>query len=238
MDLAPTQSGLQAALRAFLSEVLPEGVEIIAGVVNRVPEPSVARFVVFNPLRMERLRTNIDALADTRFTGSIAGTAMTVTEVSFGTIRPGAVVFGVDVVASTKVVSGPGGVGSYVVDKPQTLTSRVLSAGQRMIEQGTKATVQLDFHAADNTAADMAQTVSTLLRDSYGVEQFANQTPNYGVVPLYADDPRFISFVNENQQAEWRWVLEACFQLNQVATVPQQFADDVEVGTVNAGTTA
>jgi hypothetical protein len=235
MDLAPTQSGLQAALRAFLSEVLPEGVEIIAGVVNRVPEPSVARFVVFNPLRMERLRTNVDTSADTRFTGSIAGTAMTVSAVSFGTIQPGAIVFGTGVVANTRVMSGPGGVGSYVVNKPQTLSSQVLSAGQMTVEQGVKATVQLDFHSADNTASDMAQTVSTLLRDPYGVEQFANQDPNYGVVPLYADDPRFIPFTNENQQVEWRWVLEACFQLNQVTKVPQQFADEVKVGTVSAG---
>jgi hypothetical protein len=48
-------------------------------------------------------------------------------------------------------------------------------------------------------------------------------------VPLYADDPRYMPFVNENQQYEWRWVLEACFQVNQTVVVPKQYADAVDV---------
>lgn len=231
--VSPTQSNLTAAIRSFLLEVLPAGTEVIAGVVNRVPEPRATNFVTMIPIRLERLRTNVDTMADCRFIGSIAALNLTVTAVTFGTIRVGAIVNGTGVTAGTRVVSqtsgSPGGVGVYVVSASQTVASRVLATGQREIEQGVKATVQLDFHTAGTTAADLAQIVSTTLRDPFGVEQFANQTPNYGVVPLYADDPRYIPFINEAQQYEWRWMLEACFQINQTVVVPQQYADGVVV---------
>lgn len=232
MDVSPTYEQLLTALKTFLGEVLP-GVTVVAGVVNRVPEPNAARFVTMNPIRIERLRTNVDAVEDVRFIGAIAGTALVVSEVSFGTIRPGATVQGTGVTANTKIVSGPGGLGTYVVSIAQTVSSQVLSTGEKTIEQGAKVTVQLDFHSSDLTAADMAVIVATAFRDEYAVERFAAQDPNYGVAPLYADDPRYVPFLNENQQSEWRWVLEAVLQINPVAVVPQQFADAVTVSLVD-----
>lgn len=229
--IAPGQSDIQNAIRAFLAGLLPSDVLVVAGVVNRVSEPSAARFVTMIPIRINRLRTNIASDADCRFTGSVAGNILTAAfnTGDFGTITPGATLFGIGVAANTiiqKQDTGPtGGAGTYEVSVPQTVSSRTLAAGLRSLEEGAEITVQLDFHSADNTASDLAQMVSAALRDSYGVEKMAGT----GVTPLYADDPRYMPFINENSQMEWRWVLEAHFQANQVVRVPQQYADNVVV---------
>lgn len=237
--ISPTQSNVQRALREFLLAVLPttggdgEPVEVISAVQNRVPEPKGTDFVVMSVTRFARLRTNVDGDEDVRFTGSIAGLAMTVTDVSFGTIRVGATVFGVGVTPGTRVTAlgtGTGGVGTYATSPSQTVASGVLSTGEKTAEQGAEVTVQLDFHSRGLEAADMAQVASTLLRDAYGVDFFAALAPPLnGVVPLYADDPRQAPFTNEAQQVEWRWVLEAKLQVDQVVLVPQQYADAVSV---------
>ena len=84
-----------------------------------------------------------------------------------------------------------------------------------------EATVQLDFHSAGTQASDYAETVSMLLRDEYGVDFFAALAPPLnGVFPLHADDPRHMPFVNDSQQMEWRWILEAHLQVYQVIVVP------------------
>lgn len=162
---------------------------------------------------------------------------MTITAVSpvlNGPIVVGSQIFGVDVATNTTVVSlgtGVGGVGTYRVSRSQNLGSQTLSAGRKVMTQAAQATVQLDFHSENDTeAANMAQTVATLLRDDYGVTSFANQPS--GVVPLFADDPRQMPFVNDQQQYEWRWILEAKFQVNQQVTVSQEYADAVNVGLV------
>lgn len=239
--IAPTQSDVLTALKAFLGAVLPAGVDVIAGVVNRVAEPKSPGFVTMIPIRIVRLRTNIDSAADVRFTGSIAGGILTVSAVDFGTIAIGATVFGTAVAANTKITAlgtGTGGVGTYTVSPSQTVASRVLASGARAVEQGAEVVVQLDFHTADGTAADLAQTASTLLRDPYGVDFFAALAPpSNGVVPLYADDPKYVPFLNAEQQYEQRWMLEAHFQINQVATVPAQYADVVEVAVVDVDAT-
>ena len=239
-SIAPTQSNIQAALKAFLIAVLPPNTRVISGQQNRTAEPIDGDFVVMTTLRFERIETNIDSYADAKFTGSIAGATMTITAVDpdfTGQIGLGSTIFGVGVAAGTVVTAlgtGTGGLGTYTVNNSQTISSETLSAGSQTIEQPAKVAVQLDFHSANLTdAGDMAQTVSTLLRDAFGTEQFANQDPNYGVVPLYADDPKQMPFVNDSQQYEWRWVVEAMLQANQVVSVPQQFADSVEVDIIS-----
>ncbi len=159
MIVAPTQSNLLAALKSFLVAVLPvngpdgKPLDIIAAQQNRIPEPRGASFVVMTPTRMERIETNVDSVADANFTGSFAGTTMTISAVD--------------------------------------------------------------------------PRFPTRLRDGFGVEPFANQSPNYGVVPLYADDARQLPFTNDQQQVETRWVVDALLQANVVVSVPQQFADTV-----------
>lgn len=237
----PTQSNVQAAMRNFLLAVLPAGVAVVAGQSNRAPEIKAKDFVIMTPVRFQRLRTNVDSSDDVRFVGSIAGTVLTVTSVSFGAVEVGATVFGLNIAAGTIITAlgtGTGGPGTYTVSISQTVSSETLSSGAKTLEQGAQVTLQLDFHSEDDTSAgDMAQTVSTLLRDEFGVSQFANQVPDYGVTPLYADDPKQLPFLNAEQQYEWRWVLEAMLQTNQVVSVPQQYADSAAVELINVDAT-
>lgn len=235
----PSQSNLQKALRAFLIDVLPSGVEVIAAQANRVPEPSTSNFVVMTPTRMQRLRTNVSTEEDVKFTGSVSGTTLTITSVDFGAVVVGSELFGVGVATGTTIVSQDsgtdGGAGTYTVSVSQTIASEVLSAGRRVVEQAVEWTVQLDFHSADTSAAaNMATVVSTLIRDPYGIDQFEGQSPNYGVVPLHADDPRQAPFINENQQFEWRWVLEACLQVDHTVSLVHQYADSIDLVTIDA----
>lgn len=237
--ISPTQDDVQKAVRAFLLTVLPAGVDAIIAIENRVPEPSATSFVVMSPLRMKRLATNVDSSADVKFTGSISGTVLTVTAVAFGAIAVGATVFGVGVTTNTQVIpggTGTGGVGTYNVSQSQTVGSETLSSGAMTLTQSTEVTVQLDFYSDAQqiippAASDMAQIVSTALRDEYGVDTFAAQ--GFGVVPLYADDPQYVAFVDENQQSEWRWMVEAVLQIHQTVAVPQQYADSTMVQLVS-----
>lgn len=235
MNISPTQEQANEALRAFLVLILPTDTPVLLGQINRVPQSEKENFVVFEPTRFDRLRTNIDSAEDVRFTGSIAGTVMTVTAVDFGTIEVGATVFGVGVAAGIAVAAlgtGSGGVGTYTVSPSQTVASRVLSAGGTNVEQGAQLTYRLDFHGDDSAAANMAQTVTTLFRDPYATESFAGQTPVVAV-PLYALEPRQSPFFDENAQAEWRWTVECAIQVDQVVRVPQQYADEVVVDVVS-----
>lgn len=238
MNSAPTQSQVLTQLRSFLIAILPAGVEVVTGQVNRVPEPTAANYVVMTPMGQERLRTNVDDGLDVKFTGSIAGNILTVTDVAFGTILVGATVFGVGVADGTTIQSlgtGTGGVGTYNVNNSQTVGSRTLASGAETFEQGMRINVQLDFHG--DLGADMAATTSTLFRDAYAAQQFASQTPDYGVAPLYADDARQLPFENDQQQIEWRWTVQAMLQANVVISVAQQFADSASITPKNVDAT-
>jgi hypothetical protein len=246
MTVSPTNDQIATAMRSFLLAVLPSTgsggnpVQVILAQPNRVPEPSSADFVVMTPLRMERLETNFDSFFDAVFTGYISGTTMHITAVDprFNVpIVVGSVVSGVNITSGTTVtavLSGAGGIGTYTVTPSQTVGSETISTGAKTLQIALKCTMQLDFHSANDTdAGDMANTVSTLFRDEYGTNLFANQSPNYGVVPLYADDPAQRPFYNGEQQIEWRWVIDALLQCNVVVSVPQQYTDSVTVTPIN-----
>lgn len=237
MLITPTQSNIHQALRSFLLAVLPSGVEVVLGQVNRVPEPRVGSFVVMTPIRVKRLATNLDTFADVVFEASASGTVLTVTDILHGAIRTGLELFGANVTAGTTIaaqLSGPeGGAGTYTISEAQSVASEKMAAGYASRQQNAEWTVQLDFHSADATAGDKAQIVSTMLRDEFGTEFFrALAAPMNGVSPLYADDPQQRPFINGEQQFEWRWSLDACLQANQVVISPQQFAEALEVGLI------
>jgi hypothetical protein len=235
MNITPTQEQANAALKAFLVAALPPGTKVVLGQMNRVPEPGQTNFVEFEPTRFDRLRTNVDSAGDVKFTGSIAGTVMTVTAVAFGAVEVGATVFGVGVAAGTVVTAlgtGTGGVGTYTVSPAQTVSSRTLSAGGTDVEQGAQITYKIEFHGDDSVAANNAQIITTLFRDPHATESFAAQSPAVAV-PLYAVEPRQSPFFNEQAQAEWRWTVEVAIQVDQVVRVPQQYADDVRVTPVS-----
>jgi hypothetical protein len=233
--VAPSQSNVQAALRSFLLTALPQlsSGQVIAGQANRVAEPQFADFIVFWPLRRERIETNRDSYADTAFTASIAGAVMTVTAVRLGSVAVGATVFGTGVAASTSIVnqlSGvAGGTGTYTVAPAQTVPGQAMSAGAENFLQPVDAVYQLDVHGPNS--ADNAQIVTTLLRDQYGVDAFA--ASGFDVIPLHADDPKQIPFINAEQQYENRWIVEAHLQANAVVQLPLQFADQVVVTPVS-----
>lgn len=234
----PTQSNVMTALGNFLVAVLPAGTDVAVAQTNRVPEPSADNFVVMTPLRQDRIETNVDAFDDMAFTGSISGANMTVAAIdprfADSAIQLGRTIFGVGVAPGTRILSqtsgAPGGPGVYVVSVAQAVASGTISAGAQSVTQAVRHAVQLDFHSKDLTVgADMAVTVSTLLRDEFATDQFANQSPSYDVTPLYADDARQVPFTNDQKQVEWRWVVEALLQANVVVSVPMQFADSVGV---------
>lgn len=229
MTPSPTQSQIAASLRTFLLDILPSGVDVIAAQENKVPEPTEENFVVMTEIDRIRIETNVDTPADVRFTGSISGTTLTVSTIDFGEVEVGATVSGTGVTTGTKVMAlagGTGGIGAYTVSPSQIVPSAVMSTGAMEIVQPVMIDIQLDVHGPDSS--DNSQTISTLMRDDYAVRQFAEQSPNYGVVPLYADDPAQRPFINEAQQYETRWVIDCKIQVNPVISAPQQFADELE----------
>ena len=236
VGLSPNQSNIQAALASFLSAVtgLTPGTTIISGQNNRVPEPAPPAFIVMTPIRFERLETNLDTYADVKFTGSIAGTVLTVSTIILGTVTQGATLTGLNLLPGTVVgtqLSGVGGgAGTYTVSPTQTVATQTISAGGQTLTQGAECVVQLDFHSADLTAGDLAQAVSTAFRDEYATDFFAGlAVPLNGIAPLWADDPRQAPFLNAENAYEWRWTLDARLQANQALSIPQEFADSVTV---------
>lgn len=230
--ITPTQLDIRTAMAGFLAAVLPTEVEIIIAQENRVSEPAQPTFVIITFIRFDRLRTNIDASADVRFTGRITGTALTVSSISYGVIKVGAQVFGDGVAADTRIISGSGL--NWQVSKSQNLSSRVLSSGARAMQQGADCVLQLDFHdAGDGVASDLVQIVSTTYRDAFAAQWFKEHHPDLPIAPLYCENPRQAPFINESLQYEWRWILETHLQVDQTVSMPQQYADVVDVDVIS-----
>lgn len=234
--VSPTEGQIQGVLRTFLQSVLPSTVEVIEAQDNRVPEPAATDFVIMTPIRRRRLETNNDGTADCLFTGSIAGNILTVSSVQSGAIVVGSIIFANGVTVGTQITafgSGTGGAGTYTVDTSQNVSNEAMAAGQNIVTQPTEITFQLDIHSSDlQISSNYAQTISTMFRDDYAVQQFSSS--GFDVAPLHADDPRQLPFINEEQQYETRWVVEATVQANQVISgLGQQFAGSLQVTTLS-----
>jgi hypothetical protein len=226
-----TEAAVYDALGNFVLTVLglPTS-QVIIGLTNRVASPE-GDYVVMWPLRRPRLSTNVDSSADCKFTGSISGTVMTVTDVAIGAINNGAIVFGVGVANNTTITGpvtvNPDGTGIYQITPSQTVGSATLSAGQNIIEQSTEFVMQCDMHGTNS--GDNAQTISTAFRDEYGVRLFAGT----GVSPLYSDDPRQLAFTTAADQFDERWSIDMHMQFDPSIAVPQEYYDSSNVTTVN-----
>lgn len=221
------EAAVFTSLRGFLLSILPAGVPVIRAYANRVPEPGAADFVLMSQLTDRRISTNIDVPADCAFTGTIAGTQMTVTAVAFGTIEIGAPVFGPTVAPGTAVIAyGPntsGGPGTYTLSIGQTVASQKLAAGLMQITEGIDFAVQLDVHGPN--ASDNVRKISALMRDEFATDYFDGL--GLPIAPLYADDPRYMPFTNDQNQYEYRWVVDAHLQIDPTVSVPQQFFDTI-----------
>lgn len=219
-----TEDQVMTALGDFIVAILPPGVAVRRGQLNLVAEPMPDDFVIMTPTMRNRIETNIDTSADVLFSGNIAGTLMTVGNISYGTIGVGSPVFGVNVAAGTTVTglgNGTGGVGTYQVSPSQTVTTETLAAGKRGAMQPTEVAIQLDVHGPNST--DNCQIISTLFRDGYGYDFFAQQPAD--MAPLYTDDGRQMPFINGENQYEDRWVMNVYMQANIAVSTGQQFAD-------------
>lgn len=229
IQVSPSQDIVNTALVTFLAGVL-SATDVIAGQVNRVPEPVNPDFVVFWPIRRPRLSTNLETALDCRFTGSLTATALTVTAVQHGKIIIGNSLFGVNVAAGSSIQSQssgtPGGIGTYVIAPSQTLASQTLASGAMQLMQATEAVYQIDVHGPHS--ADNSQIITTIMRSEFGVKEISAS----GVTPLFADEPRQVPFLNAEQQYEDRWEVDLHFQINPALLVPQEFADQVKVARV------
>ena len=229
--LSLTQSQSLSALRTVLASALPTGMEIIQGESSRVPEPIGPDFVIYWPILRARLETNIKNYQDCAFTGSVAGTTLTIATMLLNTINVAAqpTLFGPTVLSGTQITaqtSGtPGGAGVYTISRSQTIPSGPLAAGVLSMLQPTQLTVQCDVHGP--ASADNVQIITTLLRSSYACDLFA--ATGYDVTPLYASDPRQSPFLNSESQVEKMWSVDAVLQTNQIVFVPQQFFNALSI---------
>lgn len=231
ISLTPSEDDAAKALRLFLVNVLPAGIEVFRGQVNRVATPKAANFVVLWPVRRERLETNVDQFVDTKIIASIAGNVMTVTDVDYGRLKAGSVLFGTGVVLGTQVISqlsgSAGGTGTYQVSGTQAMISSILAAGVLNAMQPTELTFQVDVHGP--SSGDNSSRITAMLLDDYGFSIFKRQ--GLGVFPLTAENKGQVPFINAENQYEDRYIVEACLQINAtVNDIPQEFFDKIVIG--------
>lgn len=210
----------------------------------RVPEPIAGDFVVMSSLRTARLETNETTFRDNISVGSIAGTTLAVTAISRGGLEPGQLLIdynypGGNIAANTTIVqqltsTAPGGAlgstGTYQVSVAQNLASEMLYSGTRKDLVGTEWTVQLDVHGPNSY--NNVNTINALFRSEYGVAFFA--ATGFWIAPLHADTAGQMPFENAESEIEYRWVMEAHLEIVPIVTTPQQFADVVDVETIEA----
>jgi len=236
--VTPSEMQIRTALRGFLVQVLPAGVDVVLGQQNRVPEPQAGAFGVIWPLRYKRLATNLHSWQDSKFPGSISGTTMTVGTVTGLPLAAGRQVFGPGVAPNTIIKSGSGT--SWQVTPSQTVApGGTFSAGAATFTIQGEVVYQVDLHGTPPNApqpspdaSDMKTAVVTMFRDYYATSYFAGI--GFPVRPVSVDEGREVPWSNAEEQYEMMWVLEAKMQANQVVSgVPAEFADSAVFSSVN-----
>ena len=234
--LSFTEAQAFAALRALLLQVVPAGTPVIRGQDNRVPEPTEGDFLVVTPLIMSRLGTNDTGYFDDVFTGSIAAGVLTVSAIakldlglSTGmllldggwptmNLLPGTIITG-------QLSGSLGGTGTYAVSPTQTVVAETMYAGSRVDLTQTDVTVQIDVHGPNS--GNNVRIIESLFRSEYAVDLMGASGVEF--VPLYCSDPHQAPFVNDSNQVEYRWSMDAHLQLSSTVRTPQQFATEVEI---------
>lgn len=79
-------------------------------------------------------------------------------------------------------------------------------------QRSTRIDVQIDFY--DGQAGEMCNTVKTLLRSSYGPDNFPDN-----IKPLYCSDGIQAPLITGEEQYEARWTITASMQYNPVINV-------------------
>ena len=60
---------------------------------------------------------------------------------------------------------------------------------------------------------------------------FSEGASGFDIAPLFASEPRQVPFLNEAQQVETRWSVDLVMQVNPLVTVPQDFAQSLDIST-------
>lgn len=232
-------------LRGFLIGILPSGTEVVQAQDNRVPEPQSNNFVVMTPTRRQRLMAqDVDDWGDVAFTASIAGNLMNVPTILIGGPAAGApigigqqvfgtgVPVGTSLLISAQVSGSTGGTGVYQLNGTLTIPSQTLAAGIEVLGAPVQFSVQLDVHGPNS--ADNSSVISASFRDDYAFQTFAAQVSNLtlplnSITPLYADEAKQVPFINDQEQFENRWIVEAELEVNQSIVIPLQFFTAAQV---------
>ena len=229
-----TQSSIQTARGNFLQAILPPGTSIVQGQLNRVAEPTTANFVVMTYMRQDRLGTNYDTYPDCSFIAAAIGTALTVSSVLIGSLNTPTSLLGTNVAAGTQIVSQtsgtPGGIGVYALSAAQTLASGKFASGQVGLMQSLDVVFQLDVHGPN--ADSNATVISTFFRDQTAQNYWPNFSPG-NLSPMYTSDPTQAPFINDQNQVEYRWVMDAHIGANIMITAPQEYADQLKAAINN-----
>lgn len=93
--------------------------------------------------------------------------------------------------------------------------------------------VQIDCYGTGS--GDNARAIAALMRDAYACDLMAVANPN--IQPLYATDARQIPLIDGEQQYEERWTFEVHLQINPSITLPQQTANELQVGLLSVDRT-
>lgn len=101
-------------------------------------------------------------------------------------------------------------------------------SGDRIATESLEAVIQVDVFGPN--AADNAQIVQGLWRDRNAVTFFTDAS--FAGAPLYASDPRQLSFVNGQENYENRWSIDLHMQVNATITTTQDFATALDVNLV------
>jgi hypothetical protein len=239
--LSLTESQQFQAIGAFVESLLPATVEVVRAEGNLVGEPKGNDFVIMTQMRMERLGTNEVTFQDNSFTGSIAGTVLTVsailpTKAQTSPLAAGMILRDTAGNVTTGTLLGlqlsgtPGGVGTYSVSPSQNVASDTLYAGVRSDAVQTQWVVQLNVHGP--SSADNARIIEGLFRSDYGATAIA--ASGFDVTPLYCESPKQSPFEDAEQQTEFDWMIEAHLQVNPIIGTPQQFAEVITPTTVES----
>lgn len=94
------------------------------------------------------------------------------------------------------------------------------------IEQGITLRMQLDCYGP--ISADWAAIFSAILRTEQALDVLGPS-----VASLFAEPPMQAALVNGEEQYEERWIVGAILQYNPVISVPQEFADALEIDLIN-----
>lgn len=124
---------------------------------------------------------------DAVFTGTIAGTTLTVSAVASGALAVGQVISGAGVTAGTKITAlgtGTGGTGTYTVDTSQTASSTTISAGKAKVAYDSVSgafTITAGTPGAASAITACAGTAAAALKLTVATGAVLSQGANAGV---------------------------------------------------------